>query len=104
MSGSNVVQNKKKRMKSVFSEEDQYRIQRTNSWRSMSGVRYIAVVCEVCDSGGGQPIYSCQPKCHICSEPVLMKPAWHSGATCEWDEAVTFYTELDTYLGHKIKA
>lgn len=91
-------------MKSVFSEEDQNRIGRTNTWRSLSNVRFIAVECPECGASGGSRAYVDQPKCFDCKRDVLMEPAWHDGITCSWDEAVTYFKELDISLGNAIKS
>ena len=75
---------------------------KTNSWRSR-GVRFVAVQCPKCEAGGGHPIYSYQPKCYQCKDDTLMQPCWHSGITGDWDEAVTYFKELDNRLGNEIK-
>lgn len=88
--------------------EVEVNVGRTNSWRNSSGVRYVAVECPKCGEGGGHPIYSYQPNCHVCHKhdkvETKMEPSWHSGITGTWNEAVEYFKELDNSLGHEMKA
>ncbi len=92
----------------AVAEVKEVNVKRTNSWRDMRGVRYVAVECPKCKDGGGHPIYSHQPKCHMCHKhegvDTLMQPCWHSGITGEWNDAVEHFKELDTRLGFEMKA
>lgn len=51
----------------------------------------IRVQCPVCGAGGGHPLNSYQPKCHICTDKVLMLPASNDECVCTWEEAVNYF-------------
>ena len=50
------------------------------------GIR-VRVMCPKCDAGGAHLLASYQPKCHICLDGTLMKPAGNTYVVCTWSEA-----------------
>lgn len=91
-------------MEVVVTEEIRVKARRAMSRINMMGQRVVGVRCPDCGSGGGQNLYSYQPKCHVCDYEVLMQPSGNGEIACTWEEAVAFYTELDTKLGNPIKS
>lgn len=62
----------------------------------------IRVICPVCGIGGGQNLFSYQPKCHICTDKVMMLPASNNEIECTWEEAQK-YARTNKHLSKFIK-
>lgn len=55
-------------------------------------VLYVSVECPKCGHGGGHPLFSYRPKCHVCKEDVLMQPCGSNdtGIVCTWEDLVEY--------------
>ena len=63
---------------------------KVNCSKQFDGLR-IKVMCPVCNAAGAQYLYSYQPKCHVCTDTVMMLPASNNQCECSWAEAQEYF-------------
>jgi len=70
---------------------------RSANYNKRSSETWVRVMCPECGAGGSNPLFSRQPKCHVCyvdDKEVLMLPASNNETECTWEEAQEYRKEF----------